>query len=66
MTKMQEDHLANLARMQGDRTRAEQTLNQRISELESENKTLKDRYNTQDEQIKRLLDEVSALKSRQH
>ena len=65
MNKMQEDHLANLARLQSDRTRAEATLNQRIGELESENKTLKDRYNTQDMQIKRLLDEVAALKARQ-
>lgn len=54
---MQEDHLANLARMQSDRTRAEQSLNTRISDLESENKALK-------ESNKRLFDELAALRAR--
>jgi hypothetical protein len=65
ISKMQEDHLANLARMQSDRTRSEAQLNTRIGELEAENKALKDRYSSQDLQIKHLLEEVAVLKTRQ-
>lgn len=65
MTKMQEDHLANLARMQSDRTRSEAALNQRINDLENENRGLKDSYSSQENQIKQLLAEVAALKARQ-
>jgi hypothetical protein len=65
MSKMQEDHLANLARMQSDRTRSEAAMTARISELETENKALKDSYSSQDLRIKHLLEEVAALKARQ-
>ena len=48
-----------------DRSRSESSLNAKISELESENRALKDTQIAQDTQIKRLLEEVAALKSRQ-
>lgn len=65
MNKMQEDHLANLARMQSDRTRTEAALNQRISDLEAENKALKDNFATHEMQLQRVLDELASARGRQ-
>ncbi|KIW01669.1 hypothetical protein, variant [Verruconis gallopava] len=65
LAKMQEDHLANLARIQSDRSRSEASLNAKINDLENENRSLKDAQMAQEAQIKRLLEEVAALKSRQ-
>jgi uncharacterized small protein (DUF1192 family) len=65
MQKMQEDNLANLARMQSDHSRLEAGLRAEINKLETENKALKDSRSAQEHQIQRLLNEVAALKARQ-
>jgi hypothetical protein len=61
--KMQEDNLANLARMQSDRTRAEAALRADIGRLENENKILRESRAAQDTHIKRLLEEVASLRA---
>lgn len=68
MQKMQEDNLANLARMQSDHSRLETGLRAEITKLETENKALKDALrdsrDAQDFQIKRLQEELAAMKAK--
>jgi cell division protein FtsB len=64
MNKMQEDHLANLARMQSDHSRLESGLRAEINKLETENKTLKETRTAHEVQIQRLQDEVASLKAK--
>jgi len=62
MTKMQEDHLATVARIQSDHARLDNDLRAKINQLEAENKVLRESQ-SRDAEIRRLQEELAKAKS---